>query len=231
MLCPEPICDLVGRGVTGDGDVLALHDHVILVSLTGRLIATDADPFDVDVVGGAFTRPYLQGLFDQGEAGDSDDDALRSERPGEEPGREALAGAARHDELTTGGLVLGEVLQAVTDGVLLVGPGRAGLQGRRLVRELGPQLVEELGVELLPGVQGAEADPFLSPVEAGDSFRGRADQGKGESLAGLEGQAREGGDVRMRQLLIRVLAVLALDRPELALVGLGHEVDALVGRR
>lgn len=35
----------------------------------------------------------------------------------------------------------------------------------------------------------------------------------------------------MRQLLVRVLTVLALDRPELALVGLGHEVDALVSRR
>ena len=231
MLCPEPIGDLVGRGVTGYGDVLALHDHVILVGLAGRLIATDADPIDVDVVGGAFTGPHLQGLLDQGEAGDGDDDALGPEGLCQEPGREALAGAAGHDELTTGGLALGEVLQAVTDGVLLVGTGRAGLQDRRLVRELGPQLVEELGVELLPGVQGAEADPLLVTVEAGDTFRRRADQGEGEALAGLERQAREGGDVRVRQLLVRVLTVLTLDRPELALVGLGYEVDALVGRR
>ena len=35
----------------------------------------------------------------------------------------------------------------------------------------------------------------------------------------------------MRQLLVGVLAVLALDRPELALVRLGHQVDALVRRR
>jgi len=35
----------------------------------------------------------------------------------------------------------------------------------------------------------------------------------------------------MRQLLVRVLAVLALNRPELALVGLGYQVDTLVGRR
>ena len=112
-----------------------------------------------------------------------------------------------------------------------MGAGRAGLQDRLLVRELGPQLLEELGVELLPGVQSAEADPFLAPVEAGDTFRRRADQGEGESLAGLKRQARESRDVRMRQLLVRILAVLALDRPELALVGLGNKVDTLVGRR
>ena len=123
------------------------------------------------------------------------------------------------------------MLQAVTDGVLLVRAGRAGLQDSRLIRELGTQLVEELSVELLPGVQSTEADPLLVTVEAGDTFRRRADEGEGEALAGLEGQARESRDVRVRQLLVCVLAVLALDRPELALVGLGYEVDALVGRR
>ena len=35
----------------------------------------------------------------------------------------------------------------------------------------------------------------------------------------------------MRQLLIRVLTVLALDRPELALVGLSNQVDTLIGCR
>lgn len=33
----------------------------------------------------------------------------------------------------------------------------------------------------------------------------------------------------MRQLLVRILAVLTLDCPELPLVGLGHQIDSLVG--
>ena len=141
VLSPEPFGDLVGRCVAGDSDILSLHDHVILVGLAGRLIATHADPIDVDVVGGAFTGPDLQGLLDQGEAGDGDDDALGPEGLCQEPGREALAGTAGHDELTTGGLALGEVLQAVTDSILLVRARRTWGQDRRLIRELGPQLV------------------------------------------------------------------------------------------
>lgn len=66
-------------------------------------------------------------------------------------------------------------------------PRRAGLQGRRLVCELGPKEGEELRVQLLPSIQGAEADSLLAPVEAGDTFRCRADQSEGEALTGLKG--------------------------------------------
>lgn len=110
MLGLKPFCDLVGSCQARDRDVLALHYHVVLIGFAGRLVATDADPVDIDIVGGAFPGPDLQGLLDQRETGNGDHDALGPEGLCQEPGREALAGAAGHDELTAGGLALGEVL-------------------------------------------------------------------------------------------------------------------------
>ena len=170
----KPVGDLVGRGIAGNGNILTLDDDVILVGPSSRVVATYADPVYIDVIGRAFPGPDLQGLFDQGETRYGDNDALRLQCLRQEPCSKALPSATWHDELTACVLSLSEVREPVTYSVLLVRTGRARFKDRWLARQPCSQEIEELDIEVLPSVQGAETDPFLAPVEASDTFRRRA---------------------------------------------------------
>jgi len=74
-----------------------------------------------------------------------------------------------------------------------------------------------------------EADALLILEYMGDALGGGTDDAEGKIPADSEGKAGEGGDVTPGERMVGVLAILALDRPEVAVVGLGDDVDALVG--
>jgi hypothetical protein len=65
----------------------------------------------------------------------------------------------------------------------------------------------------------------------GNAFGGGADDAKRKSATHAKREAREGGNLAPCQGLIGVLPILALDGPELAVVGLYDEINTLIGGR
>jgi hypothetical protein len=98
-----------------------------------------------------------------------------------------------------------------------------------VVRQERPGSVEELAVEPVPRLAGEETDalPFLEHVGVPLAVVG--DEAEGDVAGDPERQAREGGDLPPSERAAVAVAVLALDRPELAVPGLRDQVDALVG--
>ena len=153
-----------------------------------------------------------------------------SEFPGDPIGGEALAAAAGHDEFAALRLLDDEVLDGrPSPRSSGAGVGFSGFSTSGLVGEVRPQAGEEIGIERLPDIQRAESDALLILEHMGDALGGGADDPEGKSAADPEGEAGEGGNIAPGQRVIGVLPILALDGPELAVVGLGDEVDALIG--
>ena len=107
--------------------------------------------------------------------------------------------------------------------------GTMRFQQRRLVGEMGAEAFQEIGVERLPDIERAEPDAVLILEHMGDALGGGADDAEGKSTAHPEGEAGEGGDFPPGQGMVGVLAILALDAPEFAVMGFRDNVDALVG--
>lgn len=112
--------------------------------------------------------------------------------------------------------------------VLLVRAGAQRFQRFRLVREMRAQSPEEIGIESLPAIQRTEADALLFLEHMSDALGGGADDAKREPATDAKGQTRESGNLTPSQGLIGVVPILALNGPELALIGLNDEINALI---
>ena len=88
------------------------------------------------------------------------------------------------------------------------------------------QAREEIGIEPLPDIQRTEPDALLFLEHMGNALGAGADDAKRESATDAKGQARERGNLAPSQGLIGVLPILALDSPELAVVGFSDEINA-----
>jgi hypothetical protein len=94
-----------------------------------------------------------------------------------------------------------------------------------------PQAREEIGIEPLPDIQRTESDALLFLEHMSNALGGGADDAKRKSATDPKGQPGERGNLTPSQGRIGVLPILALDSPELAVVGLSDEINALIGDR
>ena len=180
-------------------------------------------------MGKVLPGPVEQALPDQGEARNSDDDRLGVERLRDPERRQALPGGAGHDHPAPG--LGGEMLLRCLDRCLLVRPGRPRLQLGSLALDLG---LDPLPVLIRQPQPSVEADLGRVPevlVLADRLGTGVGDNGERDVLAGNEGKAGERGQFTVGQRLLGVRPELALNRPELAIVGPGQQVNAFVGGR
>ena len=217
----KPGRNLPGVRVNADTQVLDQYGRVVAFASGYALVTANTDPVELLSVGDSLGSPHGKGLLDQRQARNGHEYLAGIERAGHPVSRETLARATRRDVLSPGVAIRPKILDGVADRALLVFSRAFGLQPDGLLGQDVPELSEELRSESPPHIAGTEFKPVsVEPQLVAESFRRRANERQGDVSADSKGKIGKRAQFTPGERLALVGAVLALNRPEFAVLGL-----------